>query len=1291
MNINFKRTISVGLCLILLMTLVPISVFATTSIYNLQGTLTQPIVNVNSSASLQFQLTTPLLVGDEITVDFPSEFIIPSAIPVADFSISLNDVEVSNGLAGVSVTSNMVSLSLNTDIAVTDAVYLSFTGGANIITPQVAGSYDINLSTTKDPIPVAFSTDIYSQVADPVVSVHSSHIKKEAAYEIVFRTGDTVLSVLDGSLGDTISINFPNETVLPSAIANSTIKVNGVSLNQGTVQINTAGGGKAITFTLPSTLKILRNSYVQIEIAKEAGIKNPSVASSLYFLQVWTSKDSLPINSAYYAIIDSVITVPDVTVTPSIIGQKGAYFIKFKTSSEGNLGVNNDRIYVLFPINTTVPSAIAKGNILVNNVALTYDPIITNDPAITNDVLGRYQMEFLVPTGIPADSEVNIEINPNANILHPSNKGNYSLTVWTSQDMVWNQSAEYIISEAVNGVNAWVSPDIAGQIGQYSVALENGSNLLDINDTITILFPADSVLSKTNIADYIYLDGQKNTGTVSVNQSARTVTITLTKQINPGQVLNILLTQEAGIENPLKQGDYQLQIKTSKDAAYQYSNIYSIKGNHIINLSAQLNNNGTGLSGEYLIQFTVSSLGGLLGGLDTITIIFPEGTTLPNGGFSYTNIKVNDKPLDKGVIIFPSKRLLTLTLPKDVNVYQNSTVKVDILSTANIKNPLNVGNYNLLVYSSRDPVAMESNLYSIGMQTTSATVSISPNIYQSPAQYAVGFYTSSIGELSGSNNDYVEILFPVGTSVPASIAYSYVTINGKTAKSVQVSQQSVKIYLPNGMIINANGYVGVVISASVGIRNPSSSNYNLKVRTSKDTSYVLSQSYTTYGTAPTTSYPPGTTPSTSTSQVSVELDTYLAGEFAQYTIKYKTSSTGALRSGMDEITIVFNPKVEIPDYISKELIKVNGVQLNTGWVRRFNQSIIFYLPTTVEVKNNQEITITIDKRAEIRNPLDAGSYLLYVKTSMDSVSAEDYYTIEGESIASRFMVTPQINADGRIIKYSMKYTTNATGTLKGGYDWITLSLPTVFTQGQIVENIKIRLNGYLLDKEMIQVSGKNLMFILPSQINIAANSDVEIVIEDENYLIMPNLGGTFMLYISTSKDSNLLASNPLQAVVFNADERVISDGSDSQGNNSSGGQSNQGSGGSEGSGYSMYIKLYLDKTEASVNGEKYTLEAPPTAINGTTMIPLRFITEVLGGEVDYRIDQKRIIIVYNGQYLIFTIGSNTVYTFDDTITLPQAPKAVNGRTLVPLRFIAEWMNLYLDYNNTDKSIVLKRK
>jgi len=123
----------------------------------------------------------------------------------------------------------------------------------------------------------------------------------------------------------------------------------------------------------------------------------------------------------------------------------------------------------------------------------------------------------------------------------------------------------------------------------------------------------------------------------------------------------------------------------------------------------------------------------------------------------------------------------------------------------------------------------------------------------------------------------------------------------------------------------------------------------------------------------------------------------------------------------------------------------------------------------------------------------------------------------------------------------------------------------------------------------------------------------------------------------------------------------------------------------------MYIKLYLDKTEASVNGEKYTLEAPPIAINGTTMIPLRFITEVLGGEVDYRIDQKRIIIVYNGQYLIFTIGSNTVYTFDDTITLPQAPKAVNGRTLVPLRFIAEWMNLYLDYNNTDKSIVLKRK
>ncbi|MCK5848275.1 MAG: hypothetical protein KAH01_03665 [Caldisericia bacterium] len=45
------------------------------------------------------------------------------------------------------------------------------------------------------------------------------------------------------------------------------------------------------------------------------------------------------------------------------------------------------------------------------------------------------------------------------------------------------------------------------------------------------------------------------------------------------------------------------------------------------------------------------------------------------------------------------------------------------------------------------------------------------------------------------------------------------------------------------------------------------------------------------------------------------------------------------------------------------------------------------------------------------------------------------------------------------------------------------------------------------------------------------------------------------------------------------------------------------------------IKLTVGNTTAEVNGEKVTLDVPPTVVNGRTLVPLRFIAESFGAEV----------------------------------------------------------------------------
>lgn len=56
------------------------------------------------------------------------------------------------------------------------------------------------------------------------------------------------------------------------------------------------------------------------------------------------------------------------------------------------------------------------------------------------------------------------------------------------------------------------------------------------------------------------------------------------------------------------------------------------------------------------------------------------------------------------------------------------------------------------------------------------------------------------------------------------------------------------------------------------------------------------------------------------------------------------------------------------------------------------------------------------------------------------------------------------------------------------------------------------------------------------------------------------------------------------------------------------------------------IKLILNKTEAVINGQKATVAVAPIAFSGTTMVPLRFITENFGAEVSYNNATKEITV-----------------------------------------------------------------
>jgi hypothetical protein len=54
------------------------------------------------------------------------------------------------------------------------------------------------------------------------------------------------------------------------------------------------------------------------------------------------------------------------------------------------------------------------------------------------------------------------------------------------------------------------------------------------------------------------------------------------------------------------------------------------------------------------------------------------------------------------------------------------------------------------------------------------------------------------------------------------------------------------------------------------------------------------------------------------------------------------------------------------------------------------------------------------------------------------------------------------------------------------------------------------------------------------------------------------------------------------------------------------------------------VRLRLDSTEASVNESNITLDVPATSYYGSTLVPLRFVSEALGAEVDYDFNRNEV-------------------------------------------------------------------
>lgn len=107
-----------------------------------------------------------------------------------------------------------------------------------------------------------------------------------------------------------------------------------------------------------------------------------------------------------------------------------------------------------------------------------------------------------------------------------------------------------------------------------------------------------------------------------------------------------------------------------------------------------------------------------------------------------------------------------------------------------------------------------------------------------------------------------------------------------------------------------------------------------------------------------------------------------------------------------------------------------------------------------------------------------------------------------------------------------------------------------------------------------------------------------------------------------------------------------------------------------------------------LDGTDIVFDQNPVIKNGRTLVPLRKIFESFGLEVLWDGDASSVTASNAEISIKLTVDSELAYINEKETTLDQPPEIINGRTLVPIRFIAEALKATVDWDENLRLITI---
>ena len=111
------------------------------------------------------------------------------------------------------------------------------------------------------------------------------------------------------------------------------------------------------------------------------------------------------------------------------------------------------------------------------------------------------------------------------------------------------------------------------------------------------------------------------------------------------------------------------------------------------------------------------------------------------------------------------------------------------------------------------------------------------------------------------------------------------------------------------------------------------------------------------------------------------------------------------------------------------------------------------------------------------------------------------------------------------------------------------------------------------------------------------------------------------------------------------------------------------------------------------DGKSVLIDVSPQVVQGRTLLPVKWVAEPLGASVTWNAAERKVTVVLDTTTVELWIGKSAARVNGTTVAIdPQnsgvVPLIVSGRTMLPVRFVAEQLGARVDYDAADRKVTI---